>query len=97
MQARPDQNNDRAYEGNVEEEFLVTTHSVRRPDALMPLFPRKNIQKAHADPDDAHHQKYGGQNMLSHDNASSVVSVKSQKLTPEILALRAKSLFDYAV
>jgi hypothetical protein len=63
----------------------------------MPLFPRKNIQKAHADPDDAHHQKYVGQNMLSHDNASSVVSVKSQKLTPEILALRAKSLFDYAV
>jgi hypothetical protein len=35
--------------------------------------------------------------MLSHDNASSVVAVKSQKLTPEIPALRAKSLFDYVI
>jgi hypothetical protein len=44
----------------------------------MPLFPRKNVHKAHADPDDAHHQKYAGPNMLSHDNASSIVAVRAE-------------------
>jgi hypothetical protein len=34
--------------------------------------------------------------MLSHDNSSSGVAAKGQKLMPEILPLHAKALFDYA-
>jgi hypothetical protein len=46
---------------------------IRAPKALMPPFPIKNVQKAHADCDDARHQKCGGQdNMLNHGNASFV-------------------------
>jgi len=48
-----------------------------------------------ADRDDARHQKWGGQNKIGHDNSSSGVAAKGQKLMPEILSLHARSLFDY--
>jgi hypothetical protein len=43
----------------------------------------KNVRKAHADRDDACHQRCGVQNV--HDNFSSGVAAKGQKLMPEIL------------
>jgi len=94
-QARPDQNYDQAHERSVEKEFPITAHSVRPPEALTPLFPRNNVHKANADPDDAHHQKCAGQNKISHDNVSSLSRLEPN-LMPEILAFRAKTLFDYA-
>ena len=50
---------------------------IRAPRALMPPLPIKNVQKAHADCDDARHQKCGGQNMLNHGNASFVADTSS--------------------
>ena len=73
MHARPDQSNDQDHEPSVEQVFSDTAHFVCPPKALMSSFPIKNVQKAHADCDDARHQKCGGQdNMLNHGNASFV-------------------------
>jgi hypothetical protein len=48
------------------------------PDALVALRPRKYVQKHRADPNDGDHQDCGGQNNVSHDNASSVVVARAQ-------------------
>jgi len=44
----------------------------------MPPLPRKNVHEACADSDDADHQDCGGQNNVSHDNASFVVVARAQ-------------------
>jgi hypothetical protein len=57
--ARPEQNDDQDDECAVEQVFPVIVH---RPDALMPLLPRKNVQQEPAERDDGDHQDCGGQN-----------------------------------